>query len=284
MVFSLIASKLSPRRFDPVNKCIYCGAEPPVPLTIEHVLPQGLGGGLILPASSCESCRRITHKIEEICLRGMSILTYRLRSGLVQHPHEIPYRAKEQPHFLLLPVAQHGPGILQGRHVGAPMRYHLQLAANIMPARLPQLDIRAYFRMIAKIAHAFAVSQIGIDAFESHLPHIIIRDVAPIIPYLIGKSEIVLPIRPDTHSHQLGLGLTPWGGGHLVTARVQLFALSRGPAYKVIVGPLLISEAQFEARAHELLNPNPRSGPRQPSDRTRVRPRRVRTIRDQTPL
>ena len=284
MVFSPNASRRFPRPFDPVGKCIYCGAEPPEPLTIEHILPQGLGGGLILPAASCETCRRITHKIEEICLRSMSLLTYRLRAGLVQRPHEISDRAKGQPHFLLLPAPDHGPGILEDRQLGAPMRYHLQLAANIMPARLPQLDVRTYFRMIAKIAHAFAVSQIGIDAFDGDLPHIILRDVAPITPYLIGKSEITLPIRPDTHSHQLGLGLTPRGGGHLVTVRVQLFALSRGPAYKVVAGRLSMSEGQFEERVRARPDPNPRSAPRRPSGKTRGRLRRGRTIRDQKPL
>lgn len=59
-----------------VGACIYCGDKTP-PLSREHVLPRGLGGGsapdgysgaLVLQNASCEICRRVTQKIEEQCL------------------------------------------------------------------------------------------------------------------------------------------------------------------------------------------------------------------------
>jgi hypothetical protein len=279
MTLSPTASKLLPKRFDPVGLCIYCGAAPPTPLTKEHIIPQGLGGGLILPQSSCEKCRRITQKFEETSLRSMSLLTYRLKAELVQHLHEIPDRARQQPHFLLLPVPEGAPGILAGRPLGTPMRYHLQLAANVVPTRLPNVDVISYFRMIAKIAHSFAVSQIGIDGFDAHLPHIILGNQPVMIPYLIGISDATLPVRPNALSHQIGLGLIAWGGGHLVRVRVQLFAFNRGPAYDAVAGTLSISQEHFESRVHALLDPNPGSIPRRPFDKTRVRPRRVRATR-----
>src|ERR1044071_7473115 len=82
------ASQQLPTVFGPLNKCVYCGAEPPTPLTKEHVLPQGLGGGIILLKSSCDPCRKITQKFEETTLRKM-YLPYRFRAGLVQSPHEL---------------------------------------------------------------------------------------------------------------------------------------------------------------------------------------------------
>jgi hypothetical protein len=276
-VYSPHASRHSPQRFDPVGTCIYCGATHPVPLTKEHILPQGLGGGLILPESSCETCRRITQDIETTCLRHMSLLTYRLKAGLVQHLHEIPSHVKERPHFLLLPIAKDPPGILDGRQVGLPMRYDLRLAANTHPAITPTIDLVQYFRMIAKIAHGFAVARAGIDAFEHHLPHIIIRSLAPVIPYLIGRSNSEIPVRPDALSHQLGLGLEPNGqGGYLVSVRVCLFAFNKGPAYDVIAGPLLISRETFEARLLSIQAPSQKSSPRPRSDKPRDQHRRGR--------
>src|SRR5271169_2001834 len=129
MFWSPSSSKRMPRRFDPIGRCIYCGATPPTPLTQEHVMPQGLGGGIILPKSSCDPCRQITQKIEELCLRKM-LLSYRLKTGLVQDPHEIPEEMevwlerantrqritvsrKSIPDFLLMPVLSQRPGILR---------------------------------------------------------------------------------------------------------------------------------------------------------------------------
>jgi hypothetical protein len=277
MIFSPTASRQFPKRFEPVGICIYCGATSPTPLTQEHIIPQGLGGGLILPKSSCDPCRRITQKIEETCLRNMSLLAYRLKADLVGHPHEILPHARQQPHFLLLPVLESAPGILAGRPFGAPMGYHLQLAANIIPSRLPNLDVLSYFRMIAKIAHSFTVSQIGVDGFDPQLRPCIINNIPLMMPYFIGKSDVDLPVRPNVLSHQIGLDLVEWGTGYLVRARVQLFAFNRGPAYDAVVGTLSISLEQFASRVQALSNPNSRSTLRQPSDKVRVRFRKVRT-------
>jgi hypothetical protein len=62
-----------------VGPCIYCDEKRP-PLTREHVLPRGLGGGdspdgstmpLILREASCERCQQITKRIEQDCLVPM---------------------------------------------------------------------------------------------------------------------------------------------------------------------------------------------------------------------
>lgn len=62
-----------------VGACIYCG-DPEPPLTREHVLPRGLGGNeapdgfanaLVLQNASCQSCQKITQRIEEACLVAM---------------------------------------------------------------------------------------------------------------------------------------------------------------------------------------------------------------------
>ena len=54
--------------YQPVWRCIYCGAAPTRKgaLGKEHIIPQGLGGTLILPRASCRSCEDITKRIEKV--------------------------------------------------------------------------------------------------------------------------------------------------------------------------------------------------------------------------
>ena len=298
MHWSPTASKRIPRRFHPVGCCVYCGATAPTPLTTEHVLPQGLGGGLILPRSSCDACRRITQKIEETCLRKM-LLPYRLGVGLVQHPHEIPVETEvliekhpdrvervripraRVPDFLVLPVLSERPGILTGRPPGAEAPYHFQLVINReemsrvaaslggSQVHVPtHIDMVAYFQMIAKIAHCFAVATLGSDGFDPCLPPLIVGNRIDLISHLIGASRDHLPVRPDALSHQIALGLIPHDDGQLVRSRVCLFAFHKAPAYDVIVGRLLLSQARFHSRVRASVHPGP-SPPGRPRTLTR---------------
>ena len=309
MSWSPAASKLMPRIFDPVGQCIYCGARPPIPLTKEHVVPQGLGGGLILPRASCEICRQITQKIEESCLRKM-LLPYRLRFDLVQREHEIKKAMEVMvesetaietkviprisgPHYLLLPALEQPPGLLIGQPAGAPMPYHLQFAGNAEQLReLPGLvganrvhfkahvDVGSYIRMIAKIAHSFAVGQIGIDGFNADLRQFILGQDFNMASFLIGCSTVDLPIRSDALSHQVGLGILPWGPIQFVRVRVRLFARHNSPAYDVIVGRLAIPLELFESRVRPAPTATPVAIPQHKSDKARVRRHRGRSTRD----
>ena len=56
-------------------------------------------------------------------------------------------------------------------------------------------------------------------------------------------------MRSNALSHQFGLGIVPWEDVHLVRARIRLFAFHHSPAYDVIVGRLVISQEEFDARA-----------------------------------
>jgi len=49
-----------------VDKCIYCGRAPPdITLSDEHVIPDGLGGDLVLGQASCIDCAKMTNKFEQ---------------------------------------------------------------------------------------------------------------------------------------------------------------------------------------------------------------------------
>src|SRR5689334_22057896 len=55
-------------KFGPVGKCIYCGDDKS-PLSDEHIIPDGLGGNLILVKASCFSCAKITGNVEQQVLQ-----------------------------------------------------------------------------------------------------------------------------------------------------------------------------------------------------------------------
>src|SRR5580692_4393967 len=53
--------------YQPLNRCVYCLSTEG--LSTEHIIPYGLGSDLVLPKSSCESCRKATSKVEDFVLR-----------------------------------------------------------------------------------------------------------------------------------------------------------------------------------------------------------------------
>jgi hypothetical protein len=260
-------SKDRAQTFEPVNQCIYCGGL--VGLTREHILPIGLGGGLILPRASCPACQAITKEIETKCQRG-HLLPYRREFGLVRHPHELPKLIPIQidghvrlvdpekvPSFLILPKLLDFPGIVTGGVPGASMRYQFRLIGNQAEMRklagalgghitgTTNVDTDAFLRMLAKIAHGFAVSQLGLNGFDPELPPFILGQSPDLAPYLLGNSFWPdIPIVPGHLSHQLGLTTIPWGDQHQVAVRIQLFAAHGAPSYTVIAGAITLSREQ----------------------------------------
>jgi hypothetical protein len=232
------------------------------------------------------------------------LLPYRLRFDLVQHEHEIKKEMEvtvesetaietkvisriSGPHYLLLPALEQPPGLLIGRPPGAPMPYHWQFAGNTDQFRdLPRLvggrrvhfkahvDIGSYLRMIAKIAHSFAVGQIGLDGFNADLRQFILGHDFNMASFLIGHSTVDLPVRSDALSHQVGLGILPWGPIQFVRVRVCLFARHNSPAYDVIVGRLAIPLDLFESRVQPAPTASPIATPQRKSGKTRGRFRR----------
>jgi hypothetical protein len=53
----------APIRLDAIGKCIYCGNEDG-PLDREHIIPESMGGGLILPRATCPCGPKRTHGFE----------------------------------------------------------------------------------------------------------------------------------------------------------------------------------------------------------------------------
>lgn len=271
-----------PNVYPPLNRCAYCGDQKG-PFSREHILPIGLGGGLILPKASCESCRKVTHDVETTCLRKM-FLPYRMIAGWVRHKDDLPshmpllfsagkqkagrrIRVERHPPILVLPHFLEPPGILLGHAPTSQIKMIYQVIGDhklhdkMQPAIANQtrvslhFDIGAFMRMLAKIAHAFAVAEIGLDDFDPALPDLIFNRDLSLASYLIGLSTNELPINEHL-LHQVAWGGNRWGSQWLAGVRIRLFAAHpTSQAYTVIAG--VLSPRAVARYATAQLSPSP---------------------------
>jgi hypothetical protein len=107
--------------------------------------------------------------------------------------------------------------------------------------------------MLAKIAHCYAVAELGLDALTAPLPSLILGHDLTLSQYLVGGTHLQIPapqFGPKERTaglytlHQLHLGIRPLFldgqpvGRGLVTATIRLFAIHNTPLYEVVVGEL----------------------------------------------
>lgn len=255
-------------RLTPVGVCIYCGTTEG-PLTDEHTIPKGLGGTLVLPAASCGACATLTSQIERRVLRGfldkgrqaMGIkgrkthkrdLPMATTQAFIQADEsvverEIPVaesiRVMHLPVFTLpafldphkpLDPAANGIDVMAidtatfGPGPAEVVREHAAAGVKIED----RMDIWAFLRMLAKIAHGHHVSVHGI--FPLH--------ESPLVPLILGQrwdarnwigntERDPLPSdRPALHLLQ-DLPLESDNGSHGMAVRIKLFASHQSPTY-----------------------------------------------------
>ena len=247
--------------YDPPGQCIYCGDKSNTELlTREHIMPFALNGTLVIPKASCPKCSEITSKVETFCLQKMFIdarthlgLASRskrkkkprppLRVGHIGPSNEVEWwqelSAGKHP-FALLSFGFGPAGILSGRPPNDPPS--IQMCFTPAPGfaeRFGALPVNAsvgyvvdtdlFARMLAKIAHSFAVAGLGLAGFQPFLPDVILghdRDIFRYVGGAIGGDEH----NPNLHSIRLKVE------NGIVTVYVRLFAALGAPAYLIAVG------------------------------------------------
>jgi len=251
------------RRFEPVDKCIYCdGTEG---LTDEHIIPLGLNGPFILPRASCELCADVTKRIEDHLLRGV-YLAARAVLGMPtrrknQRPSSFLITAEREDgeEAISVPVSDHLaplafpvfklPAYLDGRSDLSPQAaFVTQYTALLsrMPVkelgkkygakrfRVPVEFRLGYFgRLLAKIGLGFAVAWVGLDG----LSEVYVR------PAILGTSDDVfrwVGSAPDREfvAHNTLHGAQALERGDELMVRVALFSIYDCPEYFVVVGRL----------------------------------------------
>jgi hypothetical protein len=254
-----------------IGRCIYCGSADP-PLSIEHIIPFGIGGDDVLVSASCTRCQRAINEGYESRLLRSSLLPFRTLLGLptrnvadrpthftvelerggVWFEEEIPVGA--YPAIVSWPVF-YPPGSANERPETELRFRRLRNIVLNHPTRgqpNPELEelgatrIRFGFRIrpfdlareLAKIAYGYAVTAYGLKAFQ---PFVIptILNASNDASKWIGCDELVIPIADLRAPHTVQVGLA---GESIVTARIQLFSepamLDGVPEYVVRVGQL----------------------------------------------
>jgi hypothetical protein len=103
---------------------------------------------------------------------------------------------------------------------------------GIEPSARGQQD--DFGRMLAKIAHSYAVAELGCGNFHPFLVDAI-RGVKPYyLPYFIGSGIGKSP--PFSDLHQIEIDKTGLGMGALVVVKIRLFANRDTPTHYVVVG------------------------------------------------
>lgn len=254
--------------YSPVGRCIYCGNTDG--LTVEHIIPFGLGGRLELPDSSCHSCCKLTSDFEHTCLRtmyGPLRLLYDLPSRRKKsRPKNLRLKVKHTPNddwtyldveqerypFLILFPKLSMPNMLTGESVchgakaktfwirGASPNYvfkdllqQLTIQLNvhaIMPEANAEVD--KFCQMLAKIAYSFAVGELGYEAFKPFvLPHILRKELDDTDNF-IGCLEKTEKATRELHE----ISVLSLGRKDLVVVRIRLLARLETPTYFVVAG------------------------------------------------
>jgi hypothetical protein len=261
-----------------VGRCIYCGATSD--LTDEHIVPQGLGGTLLLPKSSCRSCAAHTGAIEQRVLRGLLGAPRRIL-GITGRK-----RKQKQVVFPVTFVNDDGSAVIESVDISRhPTIIHLPIfgAPRVirsdplpLPAycgvwamslvdlapfrkdkevnfRSPTIDTLEFCQFLAKIAHGFAAAEV-LDLIQPCLPQFVARRFAPDEKFPgcyehVGGSPVMYPAEPVLHSFRLVLISNT--GKQYAAVQLRLFAYLGTPVYTVIIGELArdVTIEQLEARA-----------------------------------
>ena len=256
-------SKENAKVFKPAGCCICCSNGKPS-YTREHVMPRGMGGGIIFPEASCEECRRTIFYIETYCMRG-PFLSHRLHAGLVNNltdlgnaikmpiivdgkRHERAFPVSDYPKFLVLPAFHDPPRLVTGRPestTGVSLSIwgdEEQLRALHKEGDaifVENFNIDKFSRALAKIAHGLAVGEWGIENLEPLLPQFILGRAPERGSLLIGNWGEDGMARSSNLLHQVGLAFAEDREKVRIDARIRLFAaLDNTPVYRVLVGYL----------------------------------------------
>jgi hypothetical protein len=263
------------KTYAPVGRCIYCGTTER-PLGKEHIIQESLGGRLILPKASCESCGAATSAAEGHVANmygGWRFLANIPRKGKKQHPEamstrildalgrisaELSFRREQYPAAVALPLLQ-APAILTGvRHEQCDARLIIwnQDFVKGPPGdfwQLPAVNMPMFCRTLGKIAHAYCTAERGAGAFKSWLPPMILGTHDRPADF-VGVMRDGLPA--ESYIHRIScMRLLDQSGQQLICAQVRLFAtLEESPEYLVVVGQSLESDHQWAAHNEPTLH------------------------------
>jgi hypothetical protein len=259
------------------DACIYCGSQED--LSREHVIPYGLEGEFVIGRASCPACSDTTQEFERIVLRdalqhprlALGIrsrhrrpppTTLPLLTGDANDGKTIEVALRDHPTFIMLPRFL-PPATLRGAStpdlevttpwftlVGGSTLQEAALRAGLTKAGVRlEVDVYAFARLLAKIAHGF-VAAADLGPIETSLPNSIL-EAGESVGWWVGGA-------PDETIGTEGLhGVRILVVDGIVNVRIRLFAQLGGPEYLVIAGRQIIPDPGREPNA--TIEPRPSS-------------------------
>lgn len=275
-----IAITTPPLRYKPAKQCIYCGAKAKK-LTKEHIIAHAFAGdSLILPSASCGKCQEKTRDWETYCSRHLwwpfrtrvgapssgkqppsSFEVKHIRVRSITEDSHIDYgqlgTTKVAPMefpFSFIALAFPPPGALIGRAPNASIQYRVdckiseeefrRFAPNSGDGfRIAPMDLEKYCRMLCKVAHAYAVAELGQDAFHPALTDFIRGSPLHNCWHWIGGEWDNPP--PSPSFHEIAWEIIAHDSRWFVAVDIRLFAFIGSPQYRIVVGELARPVDQF---------------------------------------
>jgi hypothetical protein len=217
-------------------------------LTDEHIVPFGLGGRQKLREASCKVCQDITSKIETYCIEHL-ISHAREDLGIYgRRANRKTRRATAKRKATFIAIFRYA-GIGLFGHVpstlGATLciqrttpdfdRRLAEQGAHTVNFRHGGYNAETFGRMLATIAHAYAVMHLGIGGF-SPIAVNFIKGLAPreTFNYLVGGEPSIAPRVAERHA--LAHRWQSIAGKDYLVVDVRLFANLAMPLNHVVVG------------------------------------------------
>jgi energy-coupling factor transporter ATP-binding protein EcfA2 len=244
----------------------------------DGVLPEGFGGTIVYKKSSCNECNVIINRFETRIMRGhYNTLRKLLGTGSKHNKHipkplgvkitkndgkiidaQIPiekmpiqlFYTLYRPEILDMEIdalnKPYAKGVGQVLIQKQPYEFKLPDGRNYFLLRTDKvkypvsLDSHDIFRLLAKIAHSYALKVYGKEAFrELYLTGIILGDMNDSMKYIGNASELIqgLRLRQANKFHSIKIHRDK---GY-ITVLIQLFnvpVFSDMPIYQVVVGRL----------------------------------------------
>lgn len=257
---------MTEKRYPPVGKCIYCGAQrysnDRKKLGSEHIIPLAANGDLVLPEASCQKCERVTQKIEERVFQhsAKSFRTMHNYKSRNRTPRTLTLnnvngtgRAVQIPAdiypntfaLMLWPL----PWLISGKgHNDSRMntlwfdmdrrtRDRENLARiGIYSWEGKDIHNEMVFREFAKIGHSFLVAEIGLGNFKPMLLDYIIKgsEWNDNIEKYIGNIE--MQETPTSEPYVISWNSQRIGDNMCAVVSARLFAKQMGPTFLIIAG------------------------------------------------
>jgi len=253
---------LRPPEFYPgVECCIYC-LRTGVPLSDEHIIPLGWAGNSVMRKASCSDCAALTSRIERKILRDFwgparealnfptrrpkrraNTLSLPIDDGVTRQTLILPWH--DYPAQIAL-FQLEKPGLLGGKEPSPSFTVLGTWIASLgnneaVPGQFAEIEEFGYFtRFIAKIAHAFAFAQLGVEAFTywQFLPRVI-DETYPHPAFIVGGSGAKAAEQQNiSTTFATSFRFVTWIVAELefLVVQVQLFSDIDGPVYLAVFG------------------------------------------------